>query len=171
MYIVVYVYVSTILSCYSIWHNHHPLILLFGLEWVVPVLLQVLVQPMRLSLNLLASQVRAGAAHRRSDGKSGVDCPNAILVWLLRIQELWMDIMPPTLIDFPPLRNTDISRGDTSDVHQCGEKEPDCWWWKTGRMPQMEIQLYSQGALITKSPPMLRNFVLCGKMSWFLDVQ
>lgn len=155
-----------ILLCYSIWHNHHPLILFFGLEWVVPVLLEVLVQLMWLSLNQLASRVRA---HRRFDRKSGVDCPNAILVWLLRIQELWMDIMPPTLIDLPPLRNTDISQGDTSDVHQCGEKASDWWWWKTGLMPQMETQLYSQGALIMKSPPMLRN--LWWKMIWLSDVR
>lgn len=159
-----------ILLCYSIWHNHHPLILFFGLEWVlVPVPLQVLLQSMWLSLNQLASRARARAAHRRFDRKSGVDCPNAILVWLLRIQELWMDIMPPTLIHFPPLRNTDISRGDAGDVHRCGEKASDWWWWKTGLMPQMEIQLYSQGALITKSPPMWRN--LWWKMIRFLDVK
>lgn len=36
---------------------------------------------------------------QKFDRESGVDCPNAILVLLLHIQELWMDIMPPTPID------------------------------------------------------------------------
>lgn len=38
--------------------------------------------------------------HSKFDRDSGVDCPNAILVLLLQIQELWMDIMLPTLTHY-----------------------------------------------------------------------
>lgn len=41
------------------------------------------------------------AVHLKFDRESGVDCPNAILVLLLHIQELWMDILPPILILTP----------------------------------------------------------------------
>lgn len=40
----------------------------------------------------------ATAVPSKVDRECGVDCPNAILVSLLHIQELWMDIMPQTLI-------------------------------------------------------------------------
>lgn len=48
--------------------------------------------------DLLTGLRDAVAAHPKFDRESGVDCPNAILVLLIHIQELWMDIMPPTLI-------------------------------------------------------------------------
>lgn len=40
----------------------------------------------------------ATAVLPKFDREAGVDCPNAILVLVLHIQELWMDIMPQTLI-------------------------------------------------------------------------
>lgn len=48
--------------------------------------------------DLLTGLRDAVGVHPKFDRESGVDCPNAILVLLLHIQELWMDIMPPTLI-------------------------------------------------------------------------
>lgn len=64
------------------WDNHHPLILSLVLT-IVSVLFQVLMQLMWLFFHLLASGIRPRAARPRFDRKSGVDCPNAILVWLL----------------------------------------------------------------------------------------
>lgn len=40
------------------------------------------------------------AAQSKFDREFDADCPNAILVLLLQIQELWMDIMPQTLANF-----------------------------------------------------------------------
>lgn len=64
------------------WGNHHPLILSLVLT-IVSVLFQVLMQLMWLLFHLRASGIHPRAARPRLDRKSGVDCPNAILVWLL----------------------------------------------------------------------------------------
>lgn len=57
--------------------NHHPLTLVFGLGAVAG-LLQVFGPADAIFLK--SSWFHPGAAHRRFDRKSGVDCPNAILV-------------------------------------------------------------------------------------------
>lgn len=99
----------------NVWTNRYALICSLILT-IFPVLSQVLMQLMWLFFHLPASGFNPGAARPRFDRKSGVDCPNAILVWLLHIQELWMDIMPPALTDFPLLGNTDFSSKEPSNT-------------------------------------------------------
>lgn len=60
-----------------------------------PMIFYQIIHPLQDSLPGLRDAI---AVHPKFDRESGVDCPNAILVLLLHIQELWMDILPLILV-------------------------------------------------------------------------